>query len=434
MAFGGYKFAGFKVDNTQYNNVTNRCLAIHAARVRAFLTASGLAGNPWTADSDRLTGEIDLNASTGVLTSGVNNGVIHSVLGATGNVDGYISYFKYSSGDLTGYYLIFTARKYAFYNYESSEDFIYLNTYMANWEYTSGWYSEPDGASCLHALSLTPFGNTVFNLITQFQPSMRLKTVGHSGYSSMAMGNDSGFVGYSGGFTQFGYVIKDADIITFSGSGSNNNFADAPQGCVKVLSLKGFSELYNKDDTYPLLELDIKSGHSGGGANERLSNGYKSYFDTVLSPTGDPLIGIRRENQNCYVAEIMYDARTLYNLSGAQTTPFSGLTIGIRDKKNETLPFSDSTQVIKGCTNPEFIACNVSTTAPQNSMYSIMFDGNLLYLYSTSSAVSTPSMWNGREFDNQPVMDGYVNFFIGWDSSNPDIKTDAAWPEYNATV
>lgn len=461
MAFGGYKFAGFRVDNSQYADVTNRCLAIHAARVRAFLTASGLAGNPWTADNDKLSGELDLNVGTGAIVSGVNNGVIHILKNINNVTKAYSSYFKYSSGDVTGYYYILTMLDYGIGD-STDSGYIKLNkntclqrhgtSYSANY----GFYG-PYKASCFHCFSLEPFPSSLSpaDLDLTGMKATRLCSIGTNALGNITSSVMSGgYVNNSELISLFGYAIKDTDIISFAGSGSTNSytnpFSTGTGGQVSVLSLNGFSELYNPNDIYKLLQYDVRN-YSYYTSSSSLSDLYDEIYtsdysrrgaaDQVLDPqSGAPLVDI--DGAHTVQVCVLSDARTFYNPSGAQTTPYSGLQFCLADAAysgRKPIPFSNSTQYIKGSTNPELLAMNVSYSALSYSKYSPSIDGNLLFTnsayangYGTQLNPNDYQMGGGSATPNLGSV--HYNFFIGWDASNPDIKTDSAWPEYNATV
>ena len=461
MAFGGYKFSGFRVDNSQYADVTNRCLAIHAARVRAFLTASGLAGNPWTADSDRLTGEIDLNISTGVLTSGVNNGVIHILKNINDVTKAYSSYFKYSSGDVTGYYYILTMVDYGIGD-STDSGYIKLNKntclqrYGTNYQSSSSYYYYgPKKASCFHCLSLDPFPSSLSpaDLDLSDMKATRLCSIGTNGLGNSDNSYlNGGYVNKSNITSLFGYAIKDTDIISFAGSGGTsdytNPFSTGTGGQVSVLSLNAFSELYNPNDTYKLLQYDAMncSEYNSNSSNVLdetyvASHAQRGAADQVLDPqSGEPLVDT--EAAHTVQVYVLSDARTYYNPSGAQTTPYSGLQLGLYDgaySGNRRIPFSNSTQYIKGSTNPELLAMNVSYSALSYTPYSPSIDGNLLFVNSAYAngygAILDPNYYQMTNSNSKlDLSTAYYNFFIGWDSENPDIKSDLAWPEYNATV
>lgn len=460
MAFGGYKFAGFRVDNSQYADVANRCLAIHVARVRAFLKASSMASSTWLADIEKKTGELDLNIDTGVLTNGVNNGVIHEF--KVNNVTkAYSSYFKYSSGDVAGYYYILTMVDYGIGD-STDSGYIKLNkntclqrygtSYQSSGSY---YYYGPRKASCFHCLSSDPFPSSLSpaDLDLASMKATKLCSIGANCLGNTTQSYMSGgYVNRNDIISLLGYVIKDTDIISFAGYGDissyTNPFSAGTGGQISVLSLNGFSELYNPDDIYKLLQYDARnySDYSSDlsyvydETYVRSDHPQRGAADQVQDPqSGAPLVDT--EAAHTIQVYILSDARTYYNPSGAQTTPYSGLQLCLYDNAysgRKQVPFSNSTQYIKGSTNPELLAMNVSYSLLSYTSYSPSIDGNLLFINSAYAnsccAKLQPSYWQMTSTGNPNLGTAYYNFFIGWDASNPDIKSDLAWPEYNATI
>lgn len=449
MAFGGYKFAGFRVDNSQYATSETRCLAIHAARVRAFLKASGLAGNPWFIDSEKSVGTLDLNVETGDIITGVNNGIIHEFK-ENNSVKAYSSYFKYSSGDLEGYYYILTMVDYAIGSGDSGHIVLpkasCLQRYGKNYDSDHHKHEGPQKASCFHCFSLDPFSSSLspadFDLTGK--RATRLCSVGTNSLTyNHASSNTGGYVNKNDIISMFGYVIKNGDIIVLTanrGASNSNPFSTATNIHINLLSLNGFSELYVPNDTQKFLQYDIKNF-----TNTTTNSSYiydETYFadvrggvDQILNEEGDPLVDTNI-NRQIQVFTLGDDLRTYYKPSGAQSTPYCGLQLGLFDFGYSTsvAPFSNSTQIIKGSTNPELLCANVSFTQLSNNLYTPTIDGNLLLvgkinfdpkiLSDSANSISAVSTFNGS----------YYNEFIGWDSSNPDITTDISWPEYNAQV
>jgi hypothetical protein len=451
MAFGGYKFAGYRVDNEQYSTSIERCLAIHAERVRAFLNASNAAGNPWVVDPEWSIGTIDLNVTTGVISTGTNCIIIEQI-GDDGNVHGYLTCFKYSNGGVNGYYAILTTDDYYFGSGTGTGLSLNPDGCMRQkW----GSYDTAGGpylASCLHCLSLEPFthapssetGKDCYYLVSLHQKSTTIKSIGYNGviqgissYAQCA----GGFVDLTESITFYGYAIKDKDIIVFSSysdkASYTNPFTGFDNTHVTVLSLEGFSELYSKDDTYKFLEFEVKNGtNEDSGRTEIESNSFRGAHDQFLDANGNRMIDSNYNTTN--KSMIPLDARAMYDAPGANYAPFMGIPFFIMN-------YVSGTQYFKGTTNPEFVSTNLSMQALTYSNYSPVIDGSLLYVYSLTISQSysngTIPIWSpytnssgyNSKFSNSGI-DGYYNVYIGWDSSNPDIKTDAAWPEYNPSV
>ena len=453
MAFGGYKFAGYRVDNTQYSTSIERCLAIHAARVRAFLNASNAAGDPWAIDPEWSIGTIDLNPTTGVISTGTNCIIVEQI-GYDGNVHGYLTCFKYSNGGMNGYYAILTTDDYYIGSDSSSRTGLSLNPDGCMRQKWGSYYTAggPYDASCLHCLSLEPFGHApsgetgkdCYYLISLHQKSTTIKSIGYNSPQediddyAQCMG---GFVALTDSITLYGYAIKDKDIIVFSSYSNKvsytNPFTGFDNTHVTVLSLEGFSELYSKDDTYKFLEFELKNGtNENNGRSEIKSDSYRGAHDQFLDASGNRMIDSNYNTTD--KSQIPLDVRAMYDAPGANYAPFMGIPFFIMD-------YISGTQYFKGTTNPELVSTNLSMQELTYSNYSPVIDGSLLYIYrltiSSSYSNGTVPIWSAYTSENDynskfvnSGINGYYNVYIGWDSSNPDIKTDAAWPEYNPTV
>lgn len=453
MAFGGYKFAGYRVDNTEYVTSITRCLAIHAARVRAFLNASSAAGTPWAADPAWSTGTIDLDPATGAIQSGAADGIIIEQTGLDGNVHGYLTCFKYSNV-INGYYAILTTDDYHIGVGGSGVTGLLLNpdSCIRYTEY-SDLYAGPIYASCLHCLSLDPFGHApsgeagkdCWYLVDSNSRSMRLKSIGYNiALSSSYLPDYS----YSGGFvtsnsdiSHFGYVIRDKDITVISAAAPKSSYANPFYSGildthVTVMSLDGFSELYGKDDAYKFLEFELCNNYydSGSGGDETKCNLLQGWHHQILNSDGRAMVDNTERYDSHPVVRVLMDVRTFYNPSGANYAPFMGIPLYC------SYGYVSGTQGFKGSTNPELLASNCTSQSLAYAPYSQAIDGSLLFIRNVDSSGNVhgqtwfPSNGSSENMSADSVITGYCNLYIGWDVQNPDLKTDAAWPEYTPAV
>ena len=450
MAFGGYKFAGYLVDNSQYSTSIERCAAIHAARIRAFLDASAKAGNPWIIDPAWKDGEFDINLSTGALSSNSGAGCIHDLIGKDGNSHGYLTYFKRDS-TASGYYAILTTDQYSI-SYSSSttptglnfmyEECIYIKVTSSNTGYG------PGTASCFHAMSLEPFGHApsgssnpdYMYLVGTATKSTRLQSIGSNKIESSYPYNISdGYVSLTASSCYFGYAIKDDDILVFSaykGSLGSSNAWNGPYNThVSIMSLNAFSELYCPNDTYGLLNYEVKNYFSSTGG-EHSSDYTRGPFGQILNHNGEQIC--QNSYQTLRRLLPVIEAKTRYNPSGANTIPFCGVPIYL-----ETVYGSDSVlsgnQYFKGSTKPELLCANVSSIGLGTTPYTSILNGSLLYLYTITCTDGSALYWAVNSTSNSGLtssspLAGYYNTYIGWDSENPDISTDASWPTYTPDV
>ena len=448
MAFGGYKFAGYRVDNTTYSTSIERCLAIHAARVRAFMNASNAAGDPWVIDPEWSIGTIDLNRTTGVISTGTNCIIIEQI-GYDGNVHGYLTCFKYSNDGVNGYYAILTTDDYYIGSGDTGINGLLLNRESClHSKSSNSLILGPNYASCLHCLSLEPFGHApsgeegkdCWYLIDKDTSSTRISSIGYNIATSNLPSYSyiGGYVLNSTDISHFGYAIRDKDIIVFSAIAAKTSYTNPFVGTtnthVTLMSLEGFSELYSKDDTYKLLEFELINYYydSYNTGDETKCNRMRGPHSQILDASGKAIIDNTTDYNSSPRMVPTLDARAYYDPSGANYAPFMGMPMYCSGK------YVSGTQCYKGTTNPELISTNVSSSALVYTPYSEVIDGNVLFINTVTMANTIPVWWTaGSSWDSfTPSSDltGYYNVYIGWDSGNPDIKTDTAWPEYNATI
>ena len=84
MAFGGYKFKGYKVvrANLATNTYANWCLLVHQARIKAFMESCALSGAQW-----------HFSKTNGPLSFESYGNVIYRVANANGEDHDYLSFF-----------------------------------------------------------------------------------------------------------------------------------------------------------------------------------------------------------------------------------------------------------------------------------------------------------------------------------------------------
>lgn len=449
MAFGGYKFAGYLVDNSQYSTSIERCAAIHAARIRAFLDASAKAGNPWIIDPAWKDGEFDINLSTGALSSNPGAGCIHDLIGKDGNSHGYLTYFKRDS-TASGYYAILTTDQYSI-SYESSTTPTGLNFMQSACIYektgTSSWNYGPAAASCFHAMSLEPFGRApsgssnpdYMYIVDGTSKSTRLQSIGSNYVSSSYPYNVSdGYVSISSK-CYFGYAIKGDDLLIFSSfTNSSNPWNSIANTHVNIMSLNAFSEMYNPNDVYGLLNYEVKnhSISSSGYHGEQNASQYRGEYSQFLGSNGQQVCS--NNYQTAMGINPVVEVKTKYNPSGTNTVPFCGVPFYLYAAYGSPLQFGTN-QIFKGSTKPELLCANLSSESLSYTPYSTVLDGSLMFLYGVTTSSTTTGLafvppTNGSNLLQANALSGYYNTYIGWDSENPDISTDASWPTYTPDV
>jgi hypothetical protein len=417
------------------------------------MDASAKAGNPWIIDPAWKDGEFDIDFSTGALSSNPGAGCIHDLIGYDGNSHGYLTYFKRDS-TVSGYYAILTTDQYSI-SYSSSTTPTGLNLLQDECLYKlystpSNYYYGPQNASCFHAMSLEPFGHApsgssnpdYMYLVNMTSKSTRLQSIGTNTDSPNYPYNvSSGYISLSGSSCYFGYAIKGDDILVFSSykgsSGSSNPWNSITNTHVSIMSLNAFSEFYCPNDTYGLLNYEVKNYGSGSDSEVKSSYTYGNKSQ-ILNHNGDQICyNSYKTDRNIYP---IVEVKTYYDPSGTNTVPFCGVPFVLSTSYGDALILGGN-QTVKGSTKPELLCANVSKTSLSLNYFSTVLNGSLMYLYSHSN-VSSGSSGCGSivpfaSFNSISLSDifrGYYNTYIGWDSENPDISTDASWTSYTPDV
>lgn len=437
MAFGGYKFKGFRVDYSSSDSAFQRMMKIHSARVRSFIEASAAAGNPWDYDPDRKNGSYKFDAAYNNIGYTSNNeGEFHLMYGTDPQCHGIATFFKHSA-EPVGYYLILTTNMWNSSTWENRQGIVLDSSYLL--KSTLDSKIAPKGGSCFHCLSHSPFGSLPVGgaASSDLIPSaaMRLKSIGSNYYdensSTKFMDIESGFCAAQLSCV-FGYAVKDADIISICATGTNAS--NVNKHC-EVMSLNGYSQKFLIDDEYGLFDIGMLNDIKSSYPSEIYSSSYA--FDDngqLCNSNGSEVCFNNTPNQMI----ILPEHRGYYIPSGASYNPVQGVTIAVDHNDMSTAPL-DNNQFVKGATNPELLACDYTTTAPGLTAYDTFAGGNLMFLARvnmTSSSDYFPRVIRGG-YSNATYGDyfrGYFNLYCGWDPSNPDVRTDSAFTVYNPTI
>jgi hypothetical protein len=433
MSFGGYKFSGLRVDYNSSLSSIQMALLIHKARVKAFVSANALVSNPWVFDTDKLSGSIAFETTSGA---------IYELKSGNNGTHGYASFFKHSSSPV-GYYLILTLEDAQIAANSSSTLSSSINIrldQLCNYS-DSSYYVMPSRCSCLHSISLSPFGSLPQdgNQSLGFLPSdaTRLTSIGGNSKNS----TDSYPISITGSpnilntlssvnsaSQLFGYAVRDTDIITFTkygvkfSSGESTNF-------IHVLSLNAFSEMYNLNDSnrvllYPVLGSDEAS--EIGSQNS--SNNYPGVHTQLFGRLGNLEAMVNGSRNKIYVFP---DIRSNFEAVGNSIIPLEGAVFAI-----DGMDVFENGQYAKGSTNPELLCVNTTYSRQSNTLFDLYTDGLMkVGEYQTSSTSASihyyPCIGQNTALSNAAYAGhGYVNVFIGWDSSNPDLRTNDAWTVY----
>ena len=418
MAFGGYKFKGYKVvrANIATNTYANWCLLVHQARIKAFMESCTLSGAQW-----------HFSKTNGPLAFEDYGNVIYRVANANGDYHDYLSFFKYGDEEL--YYMIGTLGEYT----NASGDPNRISTDSLFWVQRTSNSQQFKICSCCSALSLSqfddsgPFGTW---------PALALNV--SSQKSSSGITSSSFPVTSEGAFTEssqyFGCATKGKDIITFFGKNQN-------RCCVE--SGDAFSALCDPDDHYTIAKIIL---------------GYNYGEDAVIQKDYAYLLD-RRANESISAyglrtAQILVQptSGTKYNClalipSGGAFIRFGGAKIPYESALLSTIGYNDSSIstngfLAKGFVKNELLCVNstVSADKANNPDYGMLImGGNMMAACSVSGDPSHDSTVCGGSAGyarngticayNSTQDKQFPCAYVGWDPSNPNINDESSWPE-----
>jgi hypothetical protein len=295
-------------------------------------------------------------------------------------------------------------------------------------------------------MSLEPFGHApsgssnpdYMYLVGTATKSTRLQSIGANVNSSNYPYNiSSGYVSLSGSSCYFGYAIKGDDILVFSSfktSGAANPWNSITNTHVSIISLNAFSEFYCPNDTYGLLNYEVKNYGTGSNTEVNASYTYGAKNQT-LNYNGDQICYNSYQTSRALLPVI--EVKTYYDPSGTNTVPFCGVPFVLSTSYGDAYILGGNQQV-KGSTKPELLCANVSKTSLSLNCFSTVLNGSLMHLYSHSASSDgcgcIPPIGEWSSISLSSIFTGYYNTYIGWDSENPDISTDASWTTYTPDV
>lgn len=421
MAFGGYKFKGYKVvrANLATNTYANWCLLVHQARIKAFMESCALSGAQW-----------HFSKTNGALSFESYGNVIYRVANANGDFHDYLSFFQYGDEEL--YYMIGTLGEYT----NASGDPNSISTGALFWTTRTTNAYQLKICSCCSALSLSqfedsgPFGTW---------PALALNV---SSQKSSNGTNSSSFpVTSEGAFTAssqyFGCATKGKDIITFFGKNQN-------RCCVE--SGDAFSALCDPDDDYTLAKIIL---------------GFNSGEDDVTQKAYAYLLDKRaNESISAYgsrTAQILQaSSSAIYNClalipSGGAFIRFGGTKVPYESALLSTIGYNASSIstngfLAKGFVKNELICVNSTVDADKlnNPDYGMLImGGNMMAACSVAGSLSNDMTVGGGSAGyarngtiasyNASHNKQFPCAYVGWDPSNPNINDDSSWPELSLT-
>lgn len=431
MAFGGYKFKGYKVvrDNLATNTYANWCLLVHQARIKAFMESCALSGAQW-----------HFSKTNGPLAFESYGNVIYRVANANGDYHDYLSFFQY--GDENLYYMLATLGEY----YAASSigtpslgDYTSPSNYQ--WQGGSSTTSLLKYAGYASALSLEPFADDgPFGAYpTKALPCTSQRASGTvNTYTNGVKEGTSGHSISNNASIKAGYATKGKDIITvFNGN----------KGCVE--SGDAFSSLCDPNDIYGLVKINL--GHKNSETSTKDvadAISLDGWCNECLDVSGNRLnknTGTTTSDKNVLA---LVPSGLPYLNSGGQFVPYGSAYLSLLTTVNNLGTLNSNKMLVKGVIRNELLSvnCFASTTKDQQpNIGSTVMGGNLLVMtgvqlsYTSASSgqinfgrlncgyvVPGTGYTGGTNFDVQHV---FPVAYVGWDPSNPDITNESSWPE-----
>lgn len=390
MALGGYKFAGYKCTKGSLSG-TAFCLLMHKTRVKAFVESCAASGALW--DFCKTDGTIDFEGTTGAIYQVDSDGY------------NYASFFQYGSEDKYLAILTLPNQTSAF----NSSAIIYgtsTRTYSSNTYYFT----------MFHCASLTPFDDTQFFLNGHTYPSKSLELLPitnlyeHSislatlttSYSFYESANARGTTCY------FGYATKGSKIITLASTSDldylSYGYVNATVIGYDAMTLSSASDTNN---IFAAVMRPYRSGEIGWSDTSQFTSNPAAL---VLCSTGAQYNMSGESN-----TVSLFTSHQAITTGGSDSVPFSSVVISPGDNsfnqiRTTNIINADGIQS-KGRVDIDFVSSNIR---PGQSLAdsSTWANGNFLLASRGNSSGAN------------------LQFYVGWDPSNPDITQESAWTAY----
>ena len=412
MAFGGYKFKGYKVvrANLATNTYANWCLLVHQARIKAFMESCALSGAQW-----------HFSKTNGPLAFEDYGNVIYRVANANGEYHDYLSFFKYGDEEL--YYMIATLGESYIPNSSDVPAFRTAASFVSRTQTATGNYAFKLVGGMCSAIGLNDF-NDDGPFATY--PSQTLACSSCCSDYVQTESSDGSSVSSSKTNTQLaklgtlrvGFATKGNDIVSYN------------TGVFCVESANGFSGLCDPNDTYGLVKL-VLNFNSSSPSESNISGAYvNNGFAEVLTPSGNRGYSTSISSSN------------LYNSTMRLTQPVAA----VFGTPNSKIPFesayltstgvtgasytSESGIFAKGQIKNELLSVNGAKVAPYlPTVGTTALGGNLICARTTTLTANSGQVLVGTITSSSSIQYIASSAYVGWDPSNPNINDDASWPE-----
>ena len=418
MALGGYKFAGYKISKDA-DGAWDAAWALkaHRARIKAFRSACELSSS-WGSDK----WHYDSNWMSGDTTDGETSP--SSVIYYTDPSDfegyGYNMITFYQWGSESKYFAIAT------FGYILGNGGNYYFNYDAQCSCYRGGGSRQYGITykqLFHILSYEPFDSVDFMKWGKTYPTSALSLYPTKGLNFSSTGggsvtpdtNASNGLLYKSGL-RFGYAVRDKSIASIMSTSSW--FPSATDKFDVTLLAFDSMNLLSPTDTANILEIcpqdnnvNIINANLAAFSNsnmwpnhssDTLKNNFTRYITTEASRQGSEL-------------DFYTSGKAFFDVS-SQNIPYESVSLSAGTSRTSS-PFLNSDGILtKGTVNIEYFAANhCYQYASIKPVWTVFANGNYLCV-----SVNTTSYSYAQ-----------VNYYVGWDPSNPDITSEDAWMAYN---
>lgn len=429
MAFGGYKFKGYKVvrANLTTNTYANWCLLVHQARIKAFMESCALSGAQW-----------HFSKTNGPLAFEDYGNVIYRVANANGEYHDYLSFFQYGDEEL--YYMISTLGEY--YWQGGTPEILYASQYQVKGGVTTSTAYKRAGYSS--ALSLQQFGdggpfyfsdNSNSYPIHALPCTSQMCGASDNYYTDGVKENTSGFSPSVSTSIKVGYATKGKDVITIRPDN---------KGCVE--SGDAFASLCDPDDSYTLAKIVLGTNTTEINHNDPTATAsLDMWTNECLDVSGN------RSSKNTSTSTSEYNHLAMipdinsFLSTGGTKVPFGSVSLGTTGSFTNLVSLNSNNIFTKGVIKPELLCCNsyyAGDTLPQQpAIGSTVLGGNLIALCACNKVPNYKDLpYRGRIHCGYTIPGtGYTESlatcfcypvaYVGWDPSNPDITNESSWPK-----
>lgn len=430
MAFGGYKFKGYKVvrANLATNTYANWCLLVHQARIKAFMESCALSGAQW-----------HFSKTNGALSFEDYGNVIYRVANANGDYHDYLSFFKYGDEEL--YYMIGTLG-------DANSASGLVTSVVSNAKYCT------DGHNTSSSRKFKRWGFASALSIDDFNDDGPFTSwpVGALACSTQrgAEGSDSdlttseGFgIYFTAGTIYVGVATKGKDVITFHGPNYN-------ACCVE--SGDAFSSICDPDDSFGIAKLIV------GYNSTETSNFTRDYVYAIdlrnnecLDSSGGRAFSTNISTTSTYSCLALVPSGVAFLSSTTTKIPYESCYLSTLSKNVKNI--SGLNLLVKGVVKNELLCCNSVTYANRLTLPDAgtpIMGGNMIAICPTTMYPNTAGLYSkggyvgyqiygtGRPVSTSssgttPSLAGPTEMFpcayVGWDPSNPNINDESSWPE-----